>query len=34
MFQTNSLAIKAVRFINWAKRRATAAQYITAAAYK
>ena len=33
MFQTNSLAIKAVRFINWAKKRATAAQYIANAAY-
>ena len=34
MFQTNSLAIKAVRYINWAKRRATAASFIAAAAYK
>jgi HK97 family phage major capsid protein/HK97 family phage prohead protease len=34
MFQTNSLAIKAVRFINWAKRRATAASWISGAAYK
>ena len=33
MFQTNSLAIKAVRFINWAKKRATAAQFIANAAY-
>ena len=34
MFQTNSLAIKAVRYINWAKRRATAASWIAGAAYK
>jgi len=33
MFQTNSLAIKAVRFINWAKKRALAAQFISGAAY-
>ena len=33
MFQTNSLAIKAVRYINWAKARATAAQYIANTAY-
>jgi HK97 family phage major capsid protein len=33
MFQTNSLAIKAVRYINWAKARATAAQFIQNAAY-
>lgn len=33
MFQTESMAIKAVRFMNWTKRRSTAAQYIQAAAY-
>ncbi len=33
MFQTNSLAIKAVRYINWGKRRATAAEWISGAAY-
>lgn len=33
MFQTESIAIKAVRYINWAKRRATAAQWIQAALY-
>lgn len=33
MFQTNSLAIKAVRFINWSKKRALAAQFISGAAY-
>lgn len=33
MFQTNSMAIKAVRFINWTKKRSTAAQWITAANY-
>lgn len=34
MFQTNSMAIKAVRYINWAKKRTQAAQWIQAAAYK
>jgi hypothetical protein len=34
MFQTSSLAIKAVRFINWAKKRATAASFIAGSAYK
>jgi len=33
MFQTNSMAIKAVRYVNWAKRRATAAAYIPNANY-
>lgn len=33
MYQTESLAIKAVRFVNWTKRRSTAAQWIQAAAY-
>lgn len=33
MFQTNSVAIKAVRPINWKKRRATAVAYIKEAAY-
>lgn len=33
MFQTNSLAIKGIRWINWAKRRSTAVQYIKEAAY-
>ncbi len=33
MFQTNSLAIKAVRYINWGKRRAGAAAWISGAAY-
>lgn len=33
MFQTNSLAIKAVRYINWGKRRANAASWISGAAY-
>lgn len=33
MFQTNSVAIKAVRFINWAKRRANIVAYIKDAAY-
>jgi HK97 family phage major capsid protein/HK97 family phage prohead protease len=33
MFQTESIAIKAVRFINWGKKRTTAAQWIQAAAY-
>lgn len=29
MFQTNSVAIRAERFINWARRRATAVAYLT-----
>lgn len=33
MFQTNSVAIKAVRFINWQKRRANIVAYIKDAAY-
>lgn len=33
MFQTNSVAIKAVRFMNWKKRRSTAVQYIKEAQY-
>jgi HK97 family phage major capsid protein/HK97 family phage prohead protease len=33
MFQTNTLAIKAVRYINWTLRRTAAAQYIRTAAY-
>ena len=33
MFQSNAVAIKAVRFINWAKRRTTAAAFIHAALY-
>jgi HK97 family phage major capsid protein len=33
MFQTNAVAIKAVRFINWQKRRTFAVQYIKDAAY-
>lgn len=33
MYQTESIAIKAVRYINWAKRRSVAAQWITTAAY-
>jgi HK97 family phage major capsid protein len=33
MFQTNSLAIKAVRYINWSKRRTQAVQFIRTAAY-
>lgn len=33
MFQTNSVAIRAERWINWKKRRATAAQYITGVAW-
>lgn len=31
MFQTNSVAIKAERYINWAKRRSAAVQYVDAA---
>lgn len=33
MFQTNSEAIKAVRYVNWAKRRASAAAFIQSANY-
>jgi HK97 family phage major capsid protein/HK97 family phage prohead protease len=33
MFQTHSVAMKAVRFINWTKRRSTAVQYIRNALY-
>lgn len=33
MFQTHSLAIRATRFVNWAKRRTTAVAYIKEAAY-
>jgi HK97 family phage major capsid protein/HK97 family phage prohead protease len=33
MFQTNSVALKAERFINWARRRDAGVQYIEAAAY-
>jgi len=33
MFQTNSVALRAERIINWKKRRAGAAQYISKAAY-
>lgn len=33
MFQTNAVAIKAVRFINWAKRRSNACVFIKDAAY-
>lgn len=33
MFQTESVAIKAVRHINWAKRRSTAVVYLRTAAY-
>jgi len=33
MFQTNAVAIRAVRFINWAKRRSTAVAFIQDAAY-
>lgn len=33
MFQTHSIALKAVRFINWTKRRSTACQYIRNALY-
>jgi HK97 family phage major capsid protein len=34
MFQTSSMAIKAVRYINWGKRRSSAAAWIKTAAYK
>ena len=33
MWQTESIAVKAVRYINWAKARSQAAAWITAAAY-
>lgn len=33
MFQTNAVAIRAVRFINWKKRRSTCVQYIKDAMY-
>ena len=33
MFQHNEIAIRAERYINWAKRRAAAVQLITGAAY-
>ena len=33
MFQTNSVALKAERYINWAVRRPAGVQYIEAAAY-
>jgi hypothetical protein len=33
MYQTQSEAIKAVHYINWAKRRTSAAAFIQAAAY-
>lgn len=33
MFQTNSVALRATRFINWKKRRSVAVQYIKDAAY-
>jgi HK97 family phage major capsid protein len=33
MFQTNSVALRATRFINWVKRRSIAVQYIKDAAY-
>lgn len=33
MFQTHSLALRATRFINWARRRSTAVQVIREAAY-
>ena len=34
MFQTNAIAIKAVRFINWAKKRTNAVEFIQDAAYR
>jgi HK97 family phage major capsid protein len=34
MFQTQSWAIKAVRYVNWVKRRSAAAAWIKAAAYQ
>lgn len=33
MFQTNSVAVRAERWINWQKRRTTAASYISGVAY-
>lgn len=33
MFQTNSVALRCERFINWAKRRASAVQYLTGVNY-
>lgn len=33
MYQTESMAIKAVRYVNWTKRRSTACQFIQNAAY-
>jgi hypothetical protein len=33
MFQNNEIAIRAERYINWAKRRSAAVQLITGAAY-
>jgi HK97 family phage major capsid protein len=33
MFQTNSIAIRAERYINWARRRDAAVEYISGAAY-
>ena len=33
MFQTNSVALRATRFINWKKKRSTAVRYIKDAAY-
>ena len=33
MFQTHSMALRATRFINWAKRRTTAVEYVKEAAY-
>lgn len=33
MFQTESIAVKAVRYINWAKARSQACAWIQAAAY-
>jgi len=34
MFQTDSIALRAIRFINWKKRRTFAVQYIKDAAYR
>jgi HK97 family phage major capsid protein len=33
MFQTNSIAIRAERFINWQRRRAAAVAYVSGVAY-
>lgn len=33
MFQTNSVALRALRMINWARRRSTAVAYLTGAAW-